>query len=59
MPNELKPIIRHCKNCAYFKSYSYGEICNGTCIVKYKLKNHNKQRISALLCRFYKEKVEG
>lgn len=58
MPNELKPMIRHCRNCVYLKTSDCGDIKDGVCMVKYKFKDFFEQRISALLCRFYKQKKE-
>ena len=56
MPNELKPMIRHCRNCEYLKTSNYGDIRDGVCMVKYKFKDCTMQRISALFCRFFKQK---
>ena len=46
-----KPIIRHCKNCAYCGSALLYE---GYCQVKYKYVSNG--RIKALFCRYYKKK---
>lgn len=49
-----KPIIRHCKNCEWCKTY-WG--CSGIdCKITYK--TIFNQRIKALLCRYYKQKSE-
>ena len=44
-----KPMIRHCKNCKWLTSMDF-------CAVKYKYKLDEFQRISALLCKYYKER---
>lgn len=45
-----KPIIRHCKNCEWYKYKLLVEQCE----VKYQYINNG--RIKALFCRFYKQK---
>ena len=51
-----KPMIRHCKNCEY--STFGNELLTDSiyCKVKYILKLNSEQRVSALLCRYYKRK---
>jgi acetyl-CoA carboxylase beta subunit len=51
-----KPLIRHCKNCEY--STFGNELSTNVvyCKVKYILKFSYEQRVSALLCRYYKRK---
>lgn len=51
-----KPMIRHCKNCQYCGSWLTIEDTI-TCKVKYKRILDNEQRIKALFCRHYKQKV--
>lgn len=49
-----KPIIRHCKNCEWSKEYFPQTAgCNVYCSVKYK--GVQWERITALLCRYYKQ----
>lgn len=48
-----KPIIRHCKNCAYYKAISdWG----GYCSVKYQEISAYKQRKKGLFCWFFNMK---
>lgn len=47
-----KPMIRHCRNCEYISSVDY-------CTVKYSYKPDEFQRISALLCKFYKQRSDN
>ena len=51
-----KPIIRHCRNCEYFRQYNF--LNDGECEVKYKYLAVEFQRTSALFCRYYKQKGE-
>lgn len=48
-----KPMIRHCRNCEYSTYFVRDTIY---CDVKYKLKIQEEQRISAVFCRYYKQR---
>lgn len=48
-----KPIIRHCRNCEFAKISVFDNVY---CTVKYE--PCVWQRLEAVLCRFYKKKVE-
>ena len=51
-----KPIIRHCKNCKYYKP-RYGFFTGaGDCDVKYDYLPESSQRITAIFCKYYKQK---
>lgn len=58
MPNELKPLIRHCKNCQWIGGWLGGVSEDIICKVKYKHINNGQQRYKALFCRYYKEKEQ-
>lgn len=49
-----KPIIRHCRNCEY--STHHSTTGNIYCEVKYKIIFDDMQRLSAFMCRHYKQK---
>ena len=48
-----KPLIRHCKNCIYHED-TVISMFNVICPVKYDY--ITTPRLSALLCRFYRQK---
>lgn len=52
-----KPTIRHCKNCEYSSDFNF-TTDSLDCKVKYKHLLDCEQRISALLCRFYKQRSD-
>ena len=58
MPNELKPLIRHCKNCQWVGGWFGGSFEDVICMVKYKRINNSQQRYKALFCRYYKKKEQ-
>lgn len=58
MPNELKPLIRHCKNCQWVGGWFGGVSEDIICKVKYKRINNGQQRYKALFCRYYKKKEQ-
>ncbi len=58
MPNELTPLIRHCKNCQWCGGWFGGASEDITCRVKYKHISDSQQRFKALFCRHYKKKLK-
>lgn len=52
-----KPIIRHCRNCKFANLNKFTDSI--VCDVKYKYYLQESQRVTAIFCKYYKQKEEN